>query len=183
MHVVWVGWGESENSVSDIDIGVLCEIKRSVLLFLGLFGFLFNSLIVDLLDGIDSGGKLSGDLDEEGHSVLHQSESPGEFHNDVWSDQLVGGIETGSEVLLLVLLNEESEQFLNKLSLSTFLSSLNTISIFLVLHGDLHGDLVLLGSSVEESSNSSELGQLVVLALLGKSGRVEGGVGGDRLLE
>jgi hypothetical protein len=93
IHELWVRRSHEHHIIiSYKHIRMVCEIKRSILLFFSLFGFLFNSFFIQFLDWVNSRSQLSSYLNKERHSVLHHSESPSQFHNNVWLNQFVSSI-------------------------------------------------------------------------------------------
>lgn len=144
-----------------------------ILLFLG-FEFVFLlSVFMLLLDGFDFVGEFPGDLDEEGHGVLHESCSPGVFHDDIWSEEVIAGVEADGEELLLLVLDEEFQEVLDEFGLLRFLGGFDSISVDLVLLAEVDGEVVFLDASVEECCDSPELHEVMVLRLLGELELVE----------
>lgn len=93
----------------------------------------FFSIFMLLLNSFDFVGEFPGDLDEEGHGVLHESCSPSVLHDDVWSKLVIAGVETHGEKFLLLVLDEEFQQILNEFRLLGFLGCFNGVSVDLVL--------------------------------------------------
>mgnify|MGYP006976808656 FL=1 len=95
-----------------------------------LLSFLFSLLLAEvvlLFNSFNLVSKISDQLDEEWHSPFVKVESPGQFEDEVGAEELIASVETGSEEFLFVVFNEELQEVFNKLRVSTFLGSLNTI--------------------------------------------------------
>lgn len=100
-----------------------------------------------LLDGFDSVGEFTGHLNEERHGELHEASPPGEFHDGVWSQQVIACVETHSEEFLFTFLDEELQQVLNQLGVLRFLGGFDGISVDLILFGEIQRQIVLLSTS------------------------------------
>jgi len=60
-----------------------------------------------LLNSLNSTSEFTSNLNEEWHCEFHKTSSPREFHDGIWSKEIIAGVETYCEELLLLLLYEE----------------------------------------------------------------------------
>mmetsp|Transcript_31914 Transcript_31914/g.83305 ORF Transcript_31914/g.83305 Transcript_31914/m.83305 type:complete len:288 (-) Transcript_31914:1751-2614(-) len=156
-----------------------CAIHLALLRLLLLFFFLTlaRGKLVNLLS------VLFEHLDKVRHGIVHQVVPPRKLQNKIGLDEVVACEQASSKALLLLVVNKKVKNLIDKLGILGLGSSLHSIlieGVLLCKLDCLSPSLILL---VKVGSHTSELNQVVVLKLLGKSNLVESVEGINRLPE